>query len=94
MTLVIGLLLAVGIGAAWHGAASLVRLATPLERLHVVPFVNVATGGALTLAALLADGLSSRTLKIVLIWIVALVAGSLLSHAAGRAIHVRDGGRR
>ncbi len=94
MTWLSGVALALGVAAAWLGAIAFVRLRTPLERVHVVTFVNVATGGLMTLAALLADGISGRSLKCIAIWIVTMLIGSLLSHTTGRALHLRDGERR
>lgn len=94
MSVVVAGLLALGVAAAWLGVAAFLRLATPLERLHVVAFVNVATGGPLTLAAIAAEGVTARTLKCVLIWLTTLLFGALLTHVTGRALFIRDGERR
>ena len=87
--LAIAVLLGVGVAAAWLAASGFVRLPRALDRLHVLAFVNVACGGAVTVAALLADGLSQRTGKIALIWVAMLVAGALTSHASARALLLR-----
>ena len=94
MSWAVGILLSLGVATAWLGAIAFLRLRTPFERVHVVTFVNVATGGLVTLAALLADGISGRSLKCVAIWIATMLIGSLLSHITGRALHLRDGERR
>ena len=82
-------LLALLVLAAWLGAAGFARLRTPLDRLHCATFVNAACGTALLLAALLADGLSDRVLKILLIVGASLLAGAATSHAIGRALLLR-----
>ena len=94
MTWLAGAALALAVATAWLGVIAFVRLRTPLERVHAVTFVNVATGGFVTLAALLSDGVGARSLKCVLIWIATMLTGSLLSHATGRALHLRGGERR
>jgi multicomponent Na+:H+ antiporter subunit G len=86
--------LALGIATAWLGALAFVRLKTPLERLHVVTFVNVVTGGAVMVAAFLTEGVTGRTLKCALIWVVTLLVGALLSQVSGRALNLRGGERR
>ncbi len=94
MIWLVAIALSLGLATAWLGTIAFVRLRTPLERVHAVTFVNVATGGCVTLAALLADGISGRSLKCVAIWIATMLIGSLLSHTTGRALHLRDGERR
>lgn len=86
--------LALGVAMAWLGALALLRLRTPLERLHAVAFVNVAAGGFVALAALFADGASSRALKCVAVWLATLLIGAALAHVTGRALHLRGGDRR
>lgn len=94
MNLAVSALLALAVGSAWLAALGSSRLRTPLERLHAVTFVNVAGGGALVLAALATDGLSSRVVKCAALWLATLLVGALLGHVTGRALHVRDGERR
>ncbi len=86
--------LGAGLVAAWIGVAAFLRLPTPLDRLHVVTFVNVAVGAAVTAAAVLTDGVSTRSLKVALLWGLTLIFGALLSHVTARAIFFRDGERR
>lgn len=93
MSLLIAVCLALGVACAWLGALALLRL-PPLARLHAVSFVNVAAGGAFTLATWLSDGATSRTGKALLIWVVMLGTGALSAHVTGRAIHLRGGERR
>jgi multisubunit Na+/H+ antiporter MnhG subunit len=86
---VIAGLLVLAVFGAWLGCAGFARLRGPLDRLHCVAFVNVVSGGALTLAAFAQDGLSVRVGKLVLILGVSLLAGAASSHAIGRALTVR-----
>jgi len=67
----------------------LLRLRTPLDRLHCVTFVNCAAGGALLLAALAQEGFSDRVVKLGLLLILLLLGGALLAHATARALHAR-----
>ena len=87
----IAVLLCIAVAAAWLAAAAFVRTRDALSRIHVVGFVNIVTGGALTVAAALFDGLSGRSLKVALIWLVALATNALLSHVTARALHLRGG---
>ena len=89
MTAAIVAALLVVVGATWLGCLGFVRLRTPLDRLHCVTFVNVAAGTALCIAAFLADGASTRALKILLTVIVSVCYGAALSHASGRALWLR-----
>ena len=93
MTAVIDALLAIAVAAACLGALALVRL-RPLLRVHAVTFLNVAGGGAVTLAAWATEGPTPRTVKILLIWVIMLLSGSLSAQVVGRAIHLRSGQRR
>lgn len=84
-------LIAAAIAAAWLGAIAFVRLRTPLERLHVVTFVNVAALGLIVVAAFLTDGVTTRSLKCACVYLFTLGGGALLSHATARALHFRTG---
>lgn len=84
-------LLALLVASAWLGAAGFVRLRAPLDRLHCATFVNATCGPALLAAALLADGLTGRVLKILLLVLLNLLTGAALSAASGRAILHRKG---
>ncbi|HET6911730.1 MAG TPA: monovalent cation/H(+) antiporter subunit G [Rhodanobacteraceae bacterium] len=94
MNLAIDGLLAFAVLMAWIGAIAFLRLRTNFERLHVITFVNMTAGAAITIAAVLHDGLSGRTFKCIFIFIVIATVGALLSHATSRALHLRDGERR
>lgn len=83
--------MAIATAMMWLGAIAFLRLRTPLDRLHVVTFVNVATLGSLVIAAFLNDGVTSRSLKCAFIWLFAVGGGALLSHATARALHLRTG---
>ncbi len=86
---VIEALLALVVLAAWLGTAGFLRLRTALDRVHCVAFTYATAGVALTVAAFLSDGASDRALKIALLTVIGLVAGSAMSHAIGRALLLR-----
>ena len=90
---IIAALLAVVVAGTWLGCVGFARLRAPLDRLHCVTFVNTVAGTALTVAAFVADGPSTRAIKILLITVVSLTYGAALSHAAGRALWVRAGAK-
>ncbi len=92
MNVAVGVLLGLSVAACWLGAVGFARLRAPLDRVHCVTFVNVAGGVALLVAALLADGVSDRSLKILLVLMVNLVGGAAVSHMTGRAVTQRAGG--
>lgn len=85
-TIVIEILLAIVVLAAWLGAIGLLTLRTPLDRLHCVTFVNVLGGGALAVTAFVADGLSDRAGKITLMVVLSLLGGAAIAHGVGRAL--------
>ncbi|MDQ2802717.1 MAG: monovalent cation/H(+) antiporter subunit G [Pseudomonadota bacterium] len=87
--LVIDVLLAIVVLAAWLGCVGFARLRSALDRIHCVAFVNATSGAALTVAAFVADGLSVRALKILLIVGLSLLTGAAMSHATGRALLLR-----
>ena len=87
----IAVLLFIAVAAVWLGATAFVRMKDAISRIHVVGFVNVVSGGALTVATALFDGLSGRSLKVALIWLVTLATSGLLSHVTARALHLRGG---
>lgn len=91
MSVAIAVLLALAVLIAWLSAAAFVRLRTPFEQLHVIPFVNIAAGLPIIIAAWLADGVSSRSLKCLFLWIVTLAVGALLAHVTARALRLREG---
>jgi len=92
VNLAVGAFLGLAVAVCWLGAAGFARLRAPLDRVHCVTFVNVAGGLALLVAAVLADGVSDRCLKILLVLVVNLVGGAVVSHMTGRAVTQRAGG--
>jgi multicomponent Na+:H+ antiporter subunit G len=93
MTIACVIVLAGAVALIWAATFAYFRLSTPLERLHVVTFINVLGGGLIVLAAFVSDGMSSRSLKCLLVWLASLVFGALLAQVTGRALHLRDGER-
>lgn len=91
MSVVIAVLLGLAVLATWLSAFALLRQSRALDRLHAVSFLNVATGVLVTAAAFASDGVSGRSLKILFMMIVLVACGAVLSHAAGRALLMREG---
>ena len=87
---VVDILLGLAVLSAWIGALGFARLTSALDRLHCVGFTTIAAGLPLVLAAFVADGPSTRAFKLLLLWLVALIAGAALNQAAARAIFTRD----
>jgi multicomponent Na+:H+ antiporter subunit G len=87
---VIAALLVLATAATWLGCIGFARLPTAYARLHCVSFVIVAAGVPVMLASFLADGISSRALKVLFLQLGLLLVGAALSHASGRAIALRS----
>lgn len=87
---IIDALLVILVLGAWFGCAGFVRLRAPLDRLHCVTFVNTVCGLALAVTAFVADGVSDRALKVLLIAGLSLLAGAAATHATGRAWLLRQ----
>jgi multicomponent Na+:H+ antiporter subunit G len=85
----VDVLLAILVLAAWLGCAGFARLRAPFDRLHCAAFVNAVSGTALTIASFVADGVSDRALKVLLVTGLSLLAGAAMSHATGRALLLR-----
>ena len=86
----IDVLLAIAVLSIWLGCAGFARLRSAFDRQHTVAFVNTVAGLALVIAAFVADGVSARALKILLVVVASLVTGSAMSHAVGRALRRRS----
>ena len=91
MSVTIDLCLAFAVTAVWIGCFGALRLRSALDRLHAVTFTNAAAGLLVAAAAFLADGISARSVKLACLIVFVLVTGSAVSHAAGRALALRDG---
>lgn len=84
------ILLGVGVGVVWLAALGFARLPWALDRLHVATFALIGAGLPLVLAAWCEDGVSQRTLKLTLVWLIYTVAGASMNQAIGRTIFARD----
>ncbi len=84
--LIIDALLALAVACTWLGCIGFLRLRDTLDRLHCVAFVNVCVSVAVAVAALVGDGVSPRSLKVVLIALLTLLAGAAGTHVTGRAL--------
>jgi multicomponent Na+:H+ antiporter subunit G len=91
VSLPVDLCLAGAVLSAWIGCFGALRLGSALDRLHAVAFTNAAAGVLVAVAAFLADGISTRSVKLACLVAFVLVTGSAVSHAAGRALALRDG---
>ena len=70
MSVVIGVLLVLAVAVTWLAALALWRLPRALDRLHALAFLNVSASALVVGAAFLADGVSGRSLKILLMMVV------------------------
>lgn len=66
------------------------RLRSAFDRLHCVTFALVAIGVPLLGAALCADGLTTRVLKLVALIGGGLIGGAVLNQAVSRACLYRE----
>lgn len=87
---VVDVLLGLALISAWIGAAGFARLRSTLDRLHCATFTTLGAGLPLVIAAFVADGPSQRAFKILLLFVVALVAGASVNQAVARAVFTRD----
>jgi multicomponent Na+:H+ antiporter subunit G len=94
MTVICEAVLVSAVAIIWLATCAWFRLETPLQRMHAVTMVNVVGGALIVTAAFLSDGVSSRSLKCLLIWLLSLAFGALLAQVSGRALYLRDGERR
>lgn len=87
---VLGVLAAAIVAAAWLGALGFARLRSALDRLHCVTFVLVGCGLPLVVLAFVADGPSVRAFKVLGMVAIALVAGASVNQSVARAVFERD----
>lgn len=83
--MLIDALLAALVGTTWFGVVGFARLRAPLDQLHCVTFLNLVAGSELTAAAFVSDGVSNRSLTVLLLVALNLLIGAAMSHATGRA---------
>lgn len=91
MTVAVAVLLALTVVSAWLASLGFLRFKSALDRLHCASFLNAAGGLTLTIAVIIQDGMSDRALKTIAVFLILLLGGAALSHAAGRALVLRDG---
>lgn len=87
---ILAILAAAVVAAAWLGALGFARLRSTLDRLHCVTFVLVGCGLPLVVLAFVADGPSVRSFKVLAMVAIALVAGASVNQAVARAVFERD----
>lgn len=90
MRVLIDVLLAIGVAAAWLGCLGYARLTGSLARLHAATFTGCAAGPPLLIAAFLTQGASASMVKVLFLLVIGVLSGGVLSHALGRAIVTRE----
>ncbi|HEX4212711.1 MAG TPA: monovalent cation/H(+) antiporter subunit G [Candidatus Dormibacteraeota bacterium] len=85
-------LIGLGVAVELVSYLGILRARTPYDRLHyLVP--ATAVGPPFVVAALVIDeGLSSGTVKAILIALILLLLSPVLTHATARAIRIRERG--
>lgn len=91
MTALIAILLGLAVAATWLSALAILRMPRALDRLHAVSFLNIVAGVAITAAGFASDGISVRSLKILLMVVLLVGFGAVITHAVGRALLLREG---
>ncbi|HMA51101.1 MAG TPA: hypothetical protein VKP60_15185 [Magnetospirillaceae bacterium] len=86
-------LLSLSVAAAWGAGWGFLRKRGAFDTLYYPSFIAAASGGALVLAGLAAEGLTARVGKLVLLDCLALVSGLVLSHALARGALRREARR-
>jgi multicomponent Na+:H+ antiporter subunit G len=89
---VVGTLLALAVALAWLSVFGLLVMRNPYDRLHAVGPLNILPPILIVAAILVNDGFSAASAKLLLIVLVMIATGSVLTHAIGRAVRVREQG--
>jgi multisubunit Na+/H+ antiporter MnhG subunit len=84
-TWTIDALLSLCVAAAWAACGGFLWKRGPLDTLYCPSVIAAASGAALVLAGLFAEGLTARVGKLVLLDGLVLVSGLVLSHALARS---------
>lgn len=82
----IAVCLTIAVACIWLGCIGFARFSSAYDRLHCVTFVAVTAGIFVVVAAFAADGVSDRSLKILLFFLLTLANGAAAAHATGRAV--------
>ena len=89
-SIAIGLLLGLVALACWLGVIGMLRMRTPTQALHYLTLPAIVGTSALLLAVFVETGLSSTTLKTLLIAIILVAINSVVTHATARAFRTRQ----
>lgn len=89
----VGVLLALGVGAALMSAVGLLASRSPYDQLHFTGPVTVISPIAIAAAVLVEEPLSSAGIKAVLVALFMVATGPVLIHATARAARIRERGR-
>jgi len=82
-------LLACTVVTAWLGAAGLLLVRTPHDRLHVAGYLSIATGASAALAVIAANPVSASAVKACIILVTIVGMNAVLTHAMARALWLR-----
>ena len=88
-----GLIFIVAIVSSWLGTFNLFRLRTELSWLHALSLVAVLPGACLVLATFAYEGITTRTIKILVLWGFLMLTGAATSQAIANAQAERGGPR-
>jgi multicomponent Na+:H+ antiporter subunit G len=83
---VIAVFLTLAVACARIGSFGFARFGSAYDWLHCVTFVAVTAVIFVVVAAFVADGVSGRTLKILVFFLLTLANGAAVAHATGRAV--------
>jgi multisubunit Na+/H+ antiporter MnhG subunit len=86
---VVLVLLACTVITAWLGAAGLLLLRTPHDRLHIAGYLEIATGTSAALAVIAAHPISASAMKACIILATVVALNAVLTHAIARALWLR-----
>lgn len=78
-------LLSLSVATVWAAGLGFLWKRGAVETLHYPSFIAAASGTALVLAGLFAEGLTPRVGKLLLLDGLALVSGLVMSHALARS---------
>lgn len=87
-------LLAVAVLAAALSSLGVLLMRDALDRLHYLGPITVVSAPAVFAAIAIEHGLGAMTYRSAIVMLILLATGPIVSHAIGRAAHVRGDARR
>ena len=89
-----GLLLASAVGAVLLGCFGALALQDAYGPLHALSFATIAGPSGVAAAVLIAWPSVDAVLKVLLLWLLSVLANPMLSHAMARAARAHEVGER